>query len=218
MNRILLTFFVVLTVSLKAQSYTFDKVVTYQMNGNAQNQNIINSKNDNYALFLKVGNIAELFDRTTKVKHFFKVSYQANDKISFEYLRSCDESQYWENIKPKKWDYRIERINDNEFILAKYKSERSKKAKYEIIIKIEESEIGHFNLLHTIEDEFIDKLKPFLDNGKNYTIKEMNFSTGYCANILKLKNAIEYDLKVELPKNLIYKCEYPVTSIVINNF
>lgn len=216
MKRTVISFFLLLTLILNAQTYVFDNVITIEVNGKNQNQNIINSENDNYILFLKSENTAEIFDRITKIRHFFKVSYQVDDKISLEYVRSCDESQYFEVTRQKKWDFRVEKLNDNEFILAKYKSKKSKKSKCEIIIKIEESDLDNIIFLHSIEDEFIEILKPYLDSTKNYTIKEMHFSKGYSGNILKLKNVVQYDLKVELPQKLNYECQFLIKSIVIN--
>lgn len=191
---------------LNAQTYQFDKVITTESNG-ISSQKMINTSNDDYIIFLSSDN-AELYDRNSKIKHFYNISYGVNNEISLEYKRSCDESKYFKEIKNSdKWDYRIEKINDNEYVLGQYKSEKSKNPKCEIYIKIEESELGNLNFLHSLDDGFMEKLNLYLDKNKNYTITEIDFSKNG-GNKITLKNVVDYEFSIELPKNLMFECKY----------
>lgn len=219
MKKILFPILVVLSISAIAQTYTFNKVITSELSGGGKvistSQKMINSDNSNYTLFLISNNIAEIFDRISYNRHIFNISYQVNDKISLEYVRSCDESENFKNLEIEKWDYRIEKVNNNEFILGKYKTKEAKKPKFETRIKIEESENDELNILHQIEKEFLEQLSVLLDGNKNYKIKEMNFFiNGSKGKDLKLIEKYDYNLNVILPKKMNYKCVNDIPKLV----
>ncbi len=204
--------------NLFGQIYTFDKVITTETEINGKiiksDQSLINSKSKDYTLFLCAENTAILWDRKTFTKHYFKVSYGANDVISFSYERSCDESQ---NIKKEekeatKTENRVEKIGENEFLLGTYKSSKSKRPFESIQITIKESNEDQLEILHTISAEFKDKLNEYLDLNKDYTTVKMKFSKS--GRTIKLKEVVDYTTQIKLPKNLNFKCENNLPNLI----
>ncbi|MFA7687001.1 MAG: hypothetical protein WCY25_03950 [Moheibacter sp.] len=127
--------------------------------------------------------------------------------ISLKYVRSCNESENFKKANEEKWDYRVEKINDNEFLLGKYKSQKAKNPLFLSKIKIEESTVEGLNDLHPIEKEFRNLLNSHLDKDKIYSITEVGFySNGKIERNLKLIQTAYYELDLSLPEQLNYDC------------
>jgi len=207
-----LSFLIVLLIYQVAncQTYKFDQISTFDLVGKnkviATTQKLTNSENLYYSMDFKSGYSAELVDNSTFRRHFFNVVKQANDKFVFNYVKSYDEKVIHYDIKNTKRDYRIKKINNNNYIFGKYDSSESKYPYVEIKFQVEEANSNQLGFLHTIDFELLEK---FVENNKEKkcSVKKLDYYVnGKKAKEQTLKAVTAMNVEVKLPEKLIFKC------------
>lgn len=196
---------------LLGQTYKFDKLITTELKGKtgilvSTEQRLVNSENDHYYLKFSDQKIVELWDMDQHKFHVFNYSEGKNEVIFFNYLYSCENNI--EEQENNNWDFRVEKINDTEYVLGKYKSKKSKKPIFSQRIFLEESDRNQIHYLGHIKPFYDKELMKIMDVSKKYIIKKMTFyPNGKEAKTLELINIIDNNLEIKLPKNLNYNCE-----------
>lgn len=199
------------TTFISAQTYTLNKVLAFEITGRgkvlATSQKIINNDNLDYSMDYMGNRTVALFDNKTNLKHFFKYFPNDTNKLTFNYVRSCDESKFTETVKWPYQDYKFRKINENEYGLGKYESSDSKNPFFEVRFKIVETATNQFGILHTLDYELLQAFKNNMSQNTNYSINEFNFYVnGNKAKGLRLADASPIEIEMSLPEKLNFLC------------
>ena len=207
----MLFLFLLVTILMTAQTYTLDKVLTFELGGSKKvlktTQKVINTNNLDYSLEYMGDRGVALLDNKTNFRHFFKYFPSDVNTLTFNYVRSCDESKFSETVTRPYQDYKLRKISDNEYALEKYESIDSKNPFFEARFKIIETETNQLGILHILDNELLQVFKNKMNLDKNYTISEFNFYVnGNKAKRLQLAEVTPIDLEMSLPEKLNFIC------------
>lgn len=208
-----LTFLIIFLVNnhVYCQIYKFDQLSTFELVGKnkviSKIQKLTNSGDVYYSMDFKSDNNVELIDHKTFHRHFFNVVKRADNKLIFNYERSCDEREIHEDIKNSGRDYRIGKAANDQYILGKYDSSTSKYPYFEVRFQMEETNSNHLALLHTIDFELLEKFVENIKKDKSYSVNKLEYYVkGKKGKEQMLKSLTAVDVEVKLPEKLYLKC------------
>ncbi|QFG53794.1 hypothetical protein [Chryseobacterium sp.] len=206
MKSLIIIFSVLLSLSLHAQEYRFDYIITTETQRIQPSwfvgtgQSLINSKDNSYELlFTADGSDAVLFDSKLNLRHNFKMEKGTTGKLLFTHVETI-------TLPKLKTIYvGARKASENIFITCDFYNRRKKRSATEVTVKVKEAPA---NLLSISADVGLDKRKaladallPLLDKGKNYIVESatIDYKGGYLFTE-KLLNYSRTNLVLMVPK------------------
>ena len=207
MKKYILLLFIVVSSLLKAQTYTFDNVLTYESTTKLENSTVknmyhfaINSTNSSYILTITNGyGSINNFEKNERYLFSYKVMDDRN--LDFNYLETR------KIIENKKSHYYNSKLNENgEFKFQTFTNRKKSKVKNEVVMKLREAP---FNLLyvggdHIYQEEklLLSQLQSSLDSTKSYIMEsiEIHHTNGYIFNCNFVRSE-KFNLEIKVPLN-----------------
>ncbi|MCI3937453.1 hypothetical protein MQX03_09580 [Chryseobacterium aahli] len=210
-NRIIITFILLIALSIHAQSYTFDydlKIRCVNPKGKPKistGQYILNSDNPNYKMHIRQDKTGVLIDKIDSEKYIMYdfLHSKISNKNFFNFYPSREIS-YSDNKLIDHID--VEKIGENKYFIKCYPTKKSKHTNLEIIVNLKPIDkdllrFYYLDLGDSIRQKLIDSLKEKLEGNYNYLIE--SFSTNY-RNGYKTESYIDgiekINLKIITPK------------------
>lgn len=202
MKKAILILLLLYCTFARSQTYCFDYILTINSTDIIKKKSaitskivrLLNSKDWSYEMFVK-GDEGLLFDYDKTTIHRFFINQAEKNTTNFIYQNSVKYS-------PTKLYHRIEKVNEDEYLIQIYSSKKMLKPSILLLVKLKESENDFIYLEAHGSGENIKKieqdLKSLLDPAKKYIIEniKIKYQNGHTTQMSQ-QNIEKINLNIE---------------------